>query len=188
MKRTRGRGYHCHATWLILVLEILFNFQIDMQCVEKAISKISFHILWNLEHIWHSWHTWVISKGLRTVGLIGLISVIRVGFATWQGVEKLFFASLSCLTHWGRVMHICISNLTIIGPDNGLGPGRRQAIIRINAAILLIEPLWTNFSEILIGIQTFSFKKMHLKMSSAKWRLFCLGLNVLTVWALGWNE
>ena len=83
------------------------------------------------------------------------------------------------LTHWGRVTHICISNLSIIGSDNGLSPDRRQAIIWTNAGILLIGPLGTNFSEILIGIQTFSFKKMHLKMSSAKWRPLCLGLNVL---------
>ena len=45
--------------------------------------------------------------------------------------------------------------------------------------MLLIGPLGTNFIEIVIGIQAFSFKKMHLKMSSAKWRPFCLGLNVL---------
>ena len=76
-------------------------------------------------------------------------------------------------------MHICVGKLNIIGSDNGLSPGRRQAIIWTNAGILLIEPLGTNFSEILIGIPTFSFKKMHLKMSSAKWRPFCLGLNVL---------
>ena len=69
--------------------------------------------------------------------------------------------------------------LTIIGSDNGLSPGRRQAIIWTNAGILLIGPLGTNFIEILIGIQTFSFKKMHLKMSSAKWHPFCLGLNAL---------
>ena len=72
------------------------------------------------------------------------------------------------LTHWGRVMHICVGNLTIIGSDNGLSPGRRQAIIWTNAGILLIGPLATNFSEILIGIQTFSIKKMHSKMSSGK--------------------
>ena len=87
---------------------------------------------------------------------------------------------LSPLTHWGRVTHICVSELTIIGSDNGLSPGRRQAIIWNNAGLLLIEPLGTNFSEISIGIQTFSFKKMHLNMSSAKWRPFCPGLNVLT--------
>ena len=83
------------------------------------------------------------------------------------------------LNHWGRVMHICVVRQTIIGSDNGLSPGRRQAIIWINAGILLIGPLGTNFSEILIGIQTFSFKKMRLKMLSAKWRPFCLGLNEL---------
>ena len=33
------------------------------------------------------------------------------------------------LTHWGRVMHICICKLTIINSDNGLSPGRRKAII-----------------------------------------------------------
>ena len=83
------------------------------------------------------------------------------------------------LTHWGRATHICVGKLTIIGSDNGLLPGRRQAIIWTIAGKLLIRPLGTNFNEILIGIQTFSFKKMHWKMSSAKWRPFCLGLNVL---------
>ena len=87
------------------------------------------------------------------------------------------------LTHWGRVTHISIGNLTIIGSDNGLSPGRRQAIIWTNAGILLIGPKGIHFSGILIEINTFSFNKMHLKMSSAKWRLFRLGLNVLrTQW------
>ena len=85
------------------------------------------------------------------------------------------------LTHWGRMTHICVSKLSIIGSENGLSPGRRQAIIWTSAGIMLIGSLGTNFSEILIGIQTFSFKKMQLKMASAKWRLFCLGLNVLIV-------
>ena len=88
------------------------------------------------------------------------------------------------LTHWGRGMHICVSNLTTIGSVNGLSPGRRQAIIWTNAEILLIGPLGTNFSEILIEIPTFSFKKMCLKVSSAKWRPFCLSLNVLIILVL----
>ena len=75
--------------------------------------------------------------------------------------------------------HIYVSDLTSIGSDNGLSPGRRQAIIRTNAGILLITPLGTNFSEFLVEIVIFSFKKMRLKVSSAKWRPFCLGLNVL---------
>ena len=83
------------------------------------------------------------------------------------------------LTHWGRVTHICFNKLTIIGSDNGLSPGRRQASIWTNAGILLIWPLGTNFSEIWVESLTFSFKKMRLKVSSAKRRPFCLGLNVL---------
>ena len=82
------------------------------------------------------------------------------------------------LTHWGRVTHISLCNLTIVGSDNGLSPGRRQAITWTNVEILLIGPLGTNFSEMLIEIHTFSFKKIHLKISSGKWRPFCLGLSL----------
>ena len=102
----------------------------------------------------------------------------------WKPKKHLSNTSLvsnlsTLLTYWGRVTHICVG-VTIIVSDNGLSPSRRQAITWTNARILLIGPLGTNFSEILIGIQTFSFMKMHLKMSSAKWRPFCLGPNVLT--------
>ena len=62
-----------------------------------------------------------------------------------------------CLTHWGGVTHICVSKLSIIDSDNGLSPGRHQAII------------WTKCWNVLNFI------------SSAKWRPFCLGLNVLTI-------
>ena len=86
---------------------------------------------------------------------------------------------LFILTHWGRVTHICVSNPTIIDSDNGLLPSRHQAIIWTNAGILLIWPLGTNFSEILIEIHIFSFMKVHLKWLSGKWRSFCPGLNVL---------
>ena len=79
------------------------------------------------------------------------------------------------INSWGRMTHICVGKLTIIGSDNGLPPGRRQAIIWTSAGILLIGPLRTNFSEILIGIQTLSFTKIHLQMSSAKWRQFVSG-------------
>ena len=33
------------------------------------------------------------------------------------------------LTHWGRVTHICVSQLITIVSDNGLSPDRHQAII-----------------------------------------------------------
>ena len=85
------------------------------------------------------------------------------------------------LTHWGQVMHICISKLNVIGSDNGLSPGRCQAIIWTNVEILLIVPLETNFCGILIKIHTFSFKKMYWKMLYWKWRPFCLNFNVLSL-------
>ena len=102
------------------------------------------------------------------------------------GNWRSFCLSLNVWTHWSRVMPICVSNLSIIGSDNGLSPGWRQAIFWTNAGILLIRTLGTNASEILSEIHTFSFTKMHLKVSSAKWRLFRLGLNVLRelVWVL----
>ena len=91
-------------------------------------------------------------------------------------------SNLNKLTHRCRVTHICVSNLTIIGSDNGLSPGRRQAIIWTNDGILLVGPLGTNFSELLIEIQTFSSKKKHLKVSSVK---FCLGLNkLMPTWSI----
>ena len=44
--------------------------------------------------------------------------------------------------------------------------------------------------QILIEIHIFSFKKMYLKMSSAKWRPLCLGLNVLitAVWQFSYPD
>ena len=54
----------------------------------------------------------------------------------------------------------------------------RHTIIWTNAGLLLIGPLGTNFSEILMEILTFSFKKMRLKVSSAKRQPFYLGFNV----------
>ena len=91
------------------------------------------------------------------------------------------FVPVDWLTHWGRATHICVCKLIIIGSDNGLSPGRRQAIIWIIAGILLTRPLGTNYSEIIIEIYTFSFKKMHLKLSSGNWQPFCPGLNVLKI-------
>ena len=56
-------------------------------------------------------------------------------------------------------IYVSSSKLTIIGSDNGLLPGRRQAIIWTSGGILLIRPIQTNFNEILIKIDTFSFLK-----------------------------
>ena len=88
------------------------------------------------------------------------------------------------LTHWGWVTNICVSRLTIIGSHNGLSPGQRQAIIWTNARILLIRSLGTNFDEMLTKILTFSFMKMHLKVSSAKWRPFLSRPQCVNEWVV----
>ena len=124
------------------------------------------HYLCRLIRLWLSW---------RAVSSTGTIPNTFVDIFIFPKINSAWH----CLTHWGRVTHKCVGKLTIIASDNGLSPGRRQAIIWTNAGILLIGPLRTKFNEILIKIHAFSFMKMHLKMSSAKWRPFCLGPNVL---------
>ena len=84
-------------------------------------------------------------------------------------------SKITLLTHWDRVTHICVGKLTIIGSDNGMSPGRRQAIIRTNAGILLIRTLRTNFQWNLQRNSYIFIQENALKMSSAKWRQFCLG-------------
>ena len=98
---------------------------------------------------------------------------------SYNSLKLSFAPCIKTLTHWGRVTHICISKLIIIGSNNGLSPGWGQAIIWTSAGLLSIGPLGTNFSYILIKLQNFSVMKMHLKMLSAKCRPFCLGLIVL---------
>ena len=129
---------------------------------------------------------WQLTGDFATV-LPNCLSNMKVIWQFWHPISlfhdfmKPFSIGRPCIyiSHWGRVMHICIGKQTIIGSDNGLSPGRHQAIIWTDAGILLFGPLGTNFSEISIKIQTFSFTKMCLKVSSAKWRPFCLGPNVL---------
>ena len=56
-----------------------------------------------------------------------------------------------------------------------------QAIIWTNAGLLLIWPLQTNLSGILIEVHIFSFKKITFKISFGKWRSLCIGLSVLNI-------
>ena len=130
---------------------------------------------------------------MEAVSLIPYLSnnhILRISkgtvMLTWHSPHYML-RNMFLLTHWGRVTHICVGKLTIIGSYNGLSPERRQAIIWTNAGILLIGPLGTNFSEILIEIQTFSLKKIRLKMSSAKCCSFCLDLNLLIVGHAIWT-
>ena len=110
-----------------------------------------------------------------------LKTLSRLGFKSVHNPISIY------LTHWGQVTHICVSKLTVIGLDNGLSPGRHQAIIRTNARMLLTEPSGTKFSDIFIEIHTFSFKKMLREISSSKQQPSHPGISVLTHWGLDKN-
>ena len=92
----------------------------------------------------------------------------------WKCLQNVgHFVQASMWTYWGRVMYICVSRLTIIGSDNGLTPGRHQAIMWTIAGKLFIGPLgfhWNLNQNSYILIQ-----EMHLKMSSRKcWPFYML--------------
>ena len=68
------------------------------------------------------------------------------------------------LTPWGWVMHICISKLGHHCFRYWLVTDRCQAIIWANPGILFIEPMGTNFNEILIKIHIFPLTNIQLKI------------------------
>ena len=87
----------------------------------------------------------------------------------------------NALTHLPPVPHLCVSESGQHWFINGFSPIRRQAIILTSAGLLSIGPLERKFNEILINIKNFSLTKMHLKISSAKWRPFCPGEDELNI-------
>ena len=94
----------------------------------------------------------------RHTRLLTLLMLVNISLTWWREKGRAFNSS-------PRVPQICLR-------ESPIWP---QAIIGTNAWLLSIRPWGTNFSEILIQMQTFSFGKMRLKMSSAKWRPFCPG-------------
>ena len=134
-----------------------------------------------IKQIYHNIH-YLIQQSNLSISTTSSI-LLNDCLCTWGKYFILIYYSLFMLTHWGWVIYM-ISKLTIIGSDSGLLPCQCQTIIWTNTGILLIGPLGTNFSDILIEMHTFSFKEMHLKVSSAKWWPFCLGFNVLSHWPL----
>ena len=105
-----------------------------------------------------------------TVDVVFTLSYLNI--THWN--SKLYLLCISSfLTQWGRVTRMCYSKLTSTGSDNGLTPGRRQAIIWTNNGILLIRSLGTNSVKFSSKFQTFFHS-----ISSGNLRPFCLGLNV----------
>ena len=151
-------------------------------CAFVGFRSVFHYFFWKFQPGDESWNT-ALHPGYQTARFNPRIMYTACAIlVVWLPVDCTPHPSLLLgdgLTHWGRVTHICVGKLTIIGSDNGLSPGRRQAIIWTNARLLSIGPLRTYFSENLIKIQQFSLTKIHVKMSSAKCRPTCLGINVL---------
>ena len=103
--------------------------------------------------------------------------IIRKRCPFYPGGDELKYSKLSSC-------HLAISALPVFDSLRL----SEEALIWTNAEILLIQPLETKVSEILSEIQTFSFKKMYLKMLSAKWLQFCLILNMLINAAIPYFE
>ena len=99
------------------------------------------------------WHTvnWTLWNKLRW-NFNQNIMIFILKKTAWKYCLQILVRLVRVLTHWGQLKHISVSKLTIIDSDNGLSPGRCQAIIWTNAGILIIRTLATNFREILSEI------------------------------------
>ena len=162
-----GEGQHvcCRPKWhgcrgclnveqkhVSTLLDILCSFNLSCNCIHVTCFYF----------IGMFWYKLAFRSLIFVLELLVIVSLI------------IIFTNMG-FTHWDRLTHICVSELTFFGSDNGLSSGRRQAIIWTNAGILLIRPLGTKFSEVLIKIHIFSVKKINLRRSSGNWRPFCLG-------------
>ena len=142
-----------------------------------AVIKITFEVLWIIN----------ITSAILNAVNDGIINCQRHFMSTC-----LVFIIRQCAWWWTNTLtfwdihrhsdgHIWVpytymtGTWKFIGSVIGLSHGWRQTINWTNAQILCFGPLVTNFCEILIEMNTFSFTKMHLKFSSAKWWPFCFG-------------
>ena len=151
-------GYYLNQQWLITIhftLKLLLKKKIIIK-IKKKMGEIAFeHLVW--EMLLATLIILVSICWFWQICYIGNAKMVVKSMQTWL-LFLFYFFLFNCtflfrhfwpssiivpwgLTHWGRVRHICVSKLTIIGSDNGLSPDRRQAIIWTNAGILLIGPL-----------------------------------------------
>ena len=81
---------------------------------------------------------------------LNCVNSLRPSDAYWDRVTRIYVS---------KVTHICVSQLTLFGSDNGLAADRRQAIIWSNAGIVFTGPLRTSLSGILIESKFIHFRK-----------------------------
>ena len=91
----------------------------------------------------------------RSLFLRVQLTIFQHWFRKWIGIDQATSHYLKqwCLDYWRIYASLGLSDV--------------------------IRPLGTNFNAVLIEIQIFSFRKLHLIISYAKWQPFCLSLNML---------
>ena len=67
------------------------------------------------------WECHILHKNFK----FSYLWVLECLFSTYRYQCNMVNQNIDAFIHWGRVTHICVSKLTIIGSDNGLSPGRR---------------------------------------------------------------
>ena len=109
-------------------------------------------------------HTYIVSVFPSAIVLTGLHVCIQERYL------QHYSNFLQSAQNWiiVAVWRIYASVAYDISGLDGLSPVRWQAITWTNAGLLIIGPLVTNFNEIWIEIETVSFGKIQLKISSAK--------------------
>ena len=95
-----------------------------------------------------------------------------------QQVKVICFSPCVDIAYkWLKYPLICLSRLDCCNRRNSVEAKWILSMTELNSWSQ--DPLSLyRIKFVLINIHTFSFKRMHLKMSSAKWRPFCLGPNV----------
>ena len=147
------------------------------QCMVKIFCQ-----KWNFWELWDKWDIWhkiscpyienYVYINISCSGLKMMIAyqINSSGMAT-RFTPKTLMRIPAQLRRRSRsslrptTIYVCL--------DNGLLPGRHQAILWTIARILVTEPLITNFREILIKSRVFYFWKIQSNMSSGKWGSSC---------------
>ena len=173
-----------------LIAFVNINVQLPVQSIYDMKCRLQFvcrcPITWQCQAIsWHSddykFSMW--SKFIRLMVIGSLVQQTSLRMATdisitSQAIPQHFEWEL---IHWGRVIHILINKLTIIGLDNGLLPGQRQAIFWTNAGVLLIGSLETNlnqnlytnswhFPESKFVYKWLTFSRRHFQIHFIEWK------------------
>ena len=89
--------------------------------------------------------------------------------------------------------YVCVKKLTIICSENGLSPGRRQAIIWTNAGVLIIGPFgrkfqWNIYRNSYMFWQYDVFENVVWKMAAILSRLQCVKSFSITCGNRKWSD